>query len=213
MNIKATIDHTVLHAQTNARDVKKICAEAIQYEFYAVCVPPYFVGMAKHELQGSTVKVATVIGFPYGYAGTMAKVEEIKRAVEEGADELDIVINLGALKSGDWAQVKSDIDRVVTSVRLRGKVSKVIIESALLEESELARIVNVCNEVNPDFVKTSTGTQGGATEGIIRYLRNNLKPDIKIKASGGIRDRQTAEALIQAGADRIGTSRGPELLL
>lgn len=213
MNIKTTIDHTILHAQTSASEVKTICAEALQHEFCAVCVPPYFVGMAKQELLGSQVKVATVIGFPYGYAGTMAKVEEIKRAVEEGADELDIVINLGALKSGDWSQVKSDIDRVVTSVRLKGKVSKIIIESAILEESELARIIDICNDANPDFVKTSTGTQGGATEGIIRYLRNNLKPEIKIKASGGIRTRQMAEAMIQAGADRIGTSRGPALLV
>ncbi|PHI19021.1 deoxyribose-phosphate aldolase [Lewinellaceae bacterium SD302] len=212
MEINKTIDHTVLKPQTSSTDVEKICVEARQHEFCAVCVPPYFVGRAKQFLQGSDVLVATVIGFPYGYAGTMAKVEEVKRAVEEGADELDIVINLGALKSGDWPQVKSDIERVVTAIRLKGKVSKVIIESSLLSQSELARMVQICNEINPDFVKTSTGTQGGATEEVLRYLRANLKAGIKIKASGGIRDNSTARAMLSAGADRLGTSSGVALL-
>lgn len=212
MKINKTIDHTVLKAQTSATDVDRLCAEAVFHNFQAVCVPPYFVSRAKQQVHGSDVKIATVIGFPYGYAGTMAKMEEIKRAVEEGADELDIVINLGALKSGDWTQVKSDIDRVVTAVRLKGKISKVIIESSILNDGELSRIVQICNDINPDFVKTSTGTQGGATENVIRYLRANLKPEIKIKASGGIRSHADATLMLTAGADRLGTSRGPDLL-
>lgn len=212
MEINKTIDHTVLRAQTSAQEVQQLCSEALTHQFCAVCVPPYFVSHAKQALQGSSVKVATVIGFPYGYAGTMAKVEEIKRAVEEGADELDIVINLGAVKSGDWQQVKSDIDRVVTSVRLKGKLSKVIIETTLLNQAELAKMIMICNDANPDFVKTSTGTQGGATEGVVRYLRANLKPEIRIKASGGIRDKAAALAMLNAGADRLGTSSGPKLL-
>lgn len=212
MEVNKTIDHTVLKAQTSAEDVDRICQEALKHQFCAVCVPPYYVGRAKQLVQDKGIKVATVIGFPYGYAGTMAKVEEIKRAVEEGADELDIVINLGALKSGDWMNVKSDIDRVVTAVRLRGKVSKIIIESSILNQDELSKLVSLCNEITPDFVKTSTGTQGGATEGVVRFLRNSLKPEIKIKASGGIRNRQDAEKMLAAGADRLGTSSGPALL-
>lgn len=212
MEINKTIDHTTLKAQTTAADVERLCQEALQYQFCAVCIPPFYVGQAKNLVQAQGVKVATVIGFPYGYAGTMAKVEEIKRAVEEGADELDIVINIGALKSGNWVFVKSDIDRVTTAVRLRGKTSKIIIESSLLTQEELSKVVGICNDITPDFVKTSTGIQGGATEGVVRFLRDNLKSEIKIKASGGIRSRQDANKMLIAGADRLGTSSGPALL-
>lgn len=212
MEINNKIDHTVLKAQTSVKDVEHLCQEALQHQFCAVCVPPYFVGQAKQFLQGSDVKVATVIGFPYGYASTLAKVEEIKRAIEIGADELDIVINIGALKSEDWNLVSSDMERVVTAIRLKGKVSKVIIESSLLNQSELARMVEICNKINPDFVKTSTGLQGGATEEVIRFLRTKLKAEIKIKASGGIRNNAAATAMLAAGADRLGTSNGVALL-
>ncbi|MEL6140420.1 MAG: deoxyribose-phosphate aldolase, partial [Bacteroidota bacterium] len=171
-----TIDHTLLGPQTNATAISRLCSEAKEYNFCAVCVPPYFVSQAKQELQGTEVKVATVVGFPHGFAATMAKVEEIKRAVDEGVDEIDAVINLNALKSGDWNHVSSDIDRMVTAVRLRGKVLKLIVESSLLDEDELARVCDICNEVSPDYVKTSTGLQGGATEDVIRFLRQHLKP-------------------------------------
>ena len=208
MDLNKTIDHTLLKPHTDATAISRLCKEAIDYQFRAVCVPPYFVSLAKQELQGSEVKLATVVGFPHGFAATMAKVEEIKRATDEGVDEIDAVINLNALKSGDWNHVFSDIDRMVTAVRLRGKVLKIIIESSLLNEAELARVCDICNEVSPDFVKTSTGLQGGATEEVVRYLRHRLKPEIKIKASGGIRDAKAAQALLQAGAERIGTSSG-----
>lgn len=212
MELNKTIEHTVLRPQTTRREVEQLCAEAINHDLYAVCVPPYFVANAAQALRKSEIKIVTVIGFPYGFAGTMAKMEEIKRAVEEGADELDIVVNLNALKSGEWSRVQSDIDRVVSAVRLKGKISKVIIESSLLDREELRRIIKICNEVNPDFVKTSTGLQGGATEGVVRYLRANLKSGIGVKASGGIRTPEDARALLEAGAVRLGTSRGPSLL-
>lgn len=212
MELNKTIDHTLLKPETTTEEVKRLCREARTNNFYAVCIPPYFVTLAKQELQGTAVKVATVIGFPYGFAATMAKVAEITRAIEEGVDELDVVISLGAMRSGNWNHVSADIDRMVTAIRLKGKVSKVIIETSLLSEHELVQLCKICNSVNPDFVKTSTGTLGGATESAVAMLRQHLKPEIKIKASGGIRDAVTAKAMLAAGADRIGTSSGPSIV-
>ena len=174
--------------------------------------PPYFVSRAKKALGNSDIKVATVIAFPYGYQETAIKVQEIRRAVDEGADELDIVINLSAVKSGDWAYVKSELESVATTARLRGKVSKIIVEAGDLTDAELHRICNICNDVKPSYVKTSTGTRLGATEEQVRKLRANLDGEIKIKASGGIRTSAVAQSLIEAGADRLGTSAGIELI-
>lgn len=206
------IDHTILHAGSRAADVERICREAVQYAFRTVCVPPYHVGTARRALQGSNVKVTTVISYPYGYSDTSAKVQEIRRALDEGADEVDIVINLAAVKSGDWAYVRSDINAVVTTTRLKGKVSKIIMEMSELNAAEQHTICDICNEVKPTFVKTSTGTKGGATVTDVRFLRDHLSTDIEIKASGGIRDRRSATALVEAGATRIGTSAGPALV-
>lgn len=152
------------------------------------------------------VKLATVVAFPYGYADTAVKVQEIRRAMEEGADELDIVINLAAVKSGDWAFVASDLAAVATTVRLKGKVSKIIIEIGSLTEEEKRKVCDICNEIKPDYVKTSTGTRGGATVEDVRFMRSALHPDIRIKASGGIRTKATATALVEAGANRLGSS-------
>ncbi len=202
------IDHTYLSPLCAISDIDRLCQEARDHQLYAVCVPPFFVSRAVQQLQGTPVKVATVIAFPYGYAETLVKVAETRRALDEGADELDIVINLSALKSGDWSYVRDDIDRVVTTARLKGKVSKLIIEISVLNAEERGRIVKICNDLRPDFVKTSTGTQGGATVGDVTYLRAQLHPEIRIKASGGIRTAAAARALIEAGANRIGTSSG-----
>jgi len=178
------------------------------HQFCAVCIPPYFVARAAKLLQGSTIKVATVIAYPYGYADTAVKVQEIRKAMDDGADELDIVINLSALKSGDWAYVLSELTSVNTSVRLRSKACKIIVEMSALNDAERRKVCDICNEVKPTFVKTSTGTQSGATVEDVRFLRKHLLPEIKIKASGGIRDHQMAAALVDAGADRLGTSAG-----
>ncbi len=202
------IDHTYLAPDCTSTTVDRLCAEAIANGFYAVCIPPFFVGQAARALSGSSVKLATVVAYPYGYAETAVKVQEIRRAMDEGVDELDIVINLAAVRSKDWAYVVQDLTVVATTVRLRGKVSKIIIEMSELTEAEKERILTICNDIKPSFVKTSTGTKGGATVEDISYLRANLHPDIKIKASGGIRDKQRAQALVDAGADRIGTSSG-----
>lgn len=206
------IDHTYLAPDCTEAIVDRLCQEAIAHKFYAVCIPPYFVGQAAKALSGTDVKLVTVIAFPYGYAETGIKVQEIRRAMEEGADEFDIVINLSAVKSQDWAYVTQDLTSVATTARLKGKVCKIIIEITELNTEERSRIVALCNQIKPTFVKTSTGTKGGATVDDVSYLRANLHPDIKIKASGGIRNKQSAAALVQAGADRIGTSSGPAIV-
>ena len=202
------IDHTFLSPQATAADIKRLCQEAIQYGFYAVCVPPYFVSKARQELLDKGVKLATVVGYPYGYSETPIKVAEARRSLDEGADELDIVINVSAVKSGDWNYVRTEIEQMATTVRLKSKVCKIILEMSALDEEETRRLIELCNKVRPDYVKTSSGTQGGATVEQVRLLRANLDSEIRIKASGGIRTRAAAAELIEAGANRIGTSSG-----
>lgn len=209
MKIASFIDHTVLKADTTVADIQYICAEAIEYQFAAVCVPPYFVAPARQALDGASIRLATVIGFPMGYAATVAKVEEIKRAIDEGADEFDVVINVAAVKSANWSFVRNDLDRMVTACHLRAKQIKIIIETGLLTEDEIRQICTICNDLVPDYVKTSTGFNGaGANPEVVRLLRSLLKPEIKIKASGGIRTAAAAKALIDAGANRLGASQG-----
>ncbi|OAV45770.1 deoxyribose-phosphate aldolase [Lewinella sp. 4G2] len=210
--MKELIDHTFLAAECTGADVDRICQEALDHGFRAVCVPPYFVTRAQKLLSGSDVLLATVVAFPNGYQETAVKVQEIRRAMDEGADELDIVINIAAVKSGDWSYVRSDIESVSTTARLKGKVSKLIVEASTLTEEELKQVCDICNDVKPNFVKTSTGSRGGATVEQVKFLRANLVEEIKIKASGGIRDKAFAEELVAAGADRIGTSAGIALL-
>ncbi len=204
------IDHTLLRPDTSLNDVKRLCKEAQQFGFAAVCIPPFYVKHAVEYLSAEEdISVATAIGFPMGYSATAAKVEEIKRAIDEGADELDVVINLCAVKSGNWNFVRNDIDSMTRAAHLHGRIIKVILETALLSEDELEELVRICTEVQPDFVKTSTGFNGGgATVDVVRQLRELLPSHIEIKASGGIRSAQTMQQLIEAGATRIGTSSG-----
>lgn len=213
MNLASRIDHTLLKADTSEREVKKLCAEAKEFGFAAVCIPPYFVRKCKLWLTDSNVKVATVVGFPLGYAHTPAKVEEARRAIDEGADEIDMVINVIALKAGDWNYLKNELTSAATIVQLRGGKLKVILETGLLTESEIIKACELCKEMSVDFVKTSTGfIQPGATIEAVKLLRANLPKSIKIKASGGIRDKEFALQLIEAGADRIGSSASVSLV-
>lgn len=208
MNLANTIDHTLLKPDCRLEDVTKLCEEAIQFEFHAVCIPPYFIRDAFRILEGSKVKVATVIGFPFGYATTPAKVEEIKRAINDGADEVDVVVNICAIREGDWSYVKSDIDSMTTAAHLKGKIVKVIFETSLLSKEEILKLCEICSDLQVDFVKTSTGLNGGATIEIIEFLRKTLPEKIKIKASGGIETPAQAIQFLQTGADRLGTSTG-----
>jgi deoxyribose-phosphate aldolase len=213
MNIASYIDHTLLKPDCTTEAIKALCEEAATHHFAAVCVPPFYTKLAANQLKDSRVKVATVVGFPMGYAPTPAKVEEIKRAFDDGADEVDVVINVCAVKDGNWNFIKNDIDSMSTAARLKGKVVKVIIETGLLTKEEIRKVCAICNEIEPNFVKTSTGFNGeGASVEAVTLMREELKKEIKIKASGGIRSLDAAAQMIEAGANRIGTSSGVALV-
>jgi deoxyribose-phosphate aldolase len=207
VNLASKIDHTLLTANASEKEIKKLCTEAREFGFAAVCVPPYYVRKCKLWLKDSGVKVATVVGFPMGYASTPAKVEEARRAIDEGADEIDMVINIIALKAGDMNYLRNELTSAATIVQLRGGKLKVILETGLLTEKEIITACDLCKEMTVDFVKTSTGlVQPGATAEVVKLLRAHLPKSIKIKASGGIRDKAFALQLIEAGADRLGCS-------
>lgn len=209
MDIASRIDHTILKADTSKEEVKQKCDEALRYGFAAVCIPPYFVPDAAKWLEEKPVKVATVVGFPMGYSAVSAKVEEIKRAITDGADELDAVVNIAALKNANWKFLRNEIESLTTVCHMKGKTLKLILETGLLTEDEIRKVCELCTEAEVDFVKTSTGFNGsGASVEVVRLLRSLLPEGIQIKASGGIRDLSFATQLIEAGASRIGTSAG-----
>lgn len=201
------IDHTILKATASAEDVKKICTEAREYGFASVCVNPAYVGLVKKELEGSQVLTCTVVGFPLGANDTAIKKEEARLAVSQGADEVDMVINIGAAKGGNWDLVKEDIRQVVEA---SGTAEvKVILETCYLTEDEKVRACRAAEEAGAHFVKTSTGFgTAGATVEDIALMRKTVSSKVKIKASGGIRTLADALAMIEAGTDRIGASAG-----
>jgi deoxyribose-phosphate aldolase len=208
------IEHTLLKPICTREEILQLCNEAQDNGFYAVCVPPYYVQLAKKNLgPKSSVKVVTVVGFPLGYSTVGAKVEEVKKAIIDGADEIDTVMNIAAFKSGDVAAFTNDISSVVTACHLQNRQVKVIIETAYLNEAELVEACRICTECGVDFVKTSTGfASTGVTLEAVQLIRQHLPAKIKIKAAGGIKDAEFAAALIAAGADRIGSSRSIELI-
>lgn len=208
-NLAPYIDHTILKPTTLIADVDRLCAEAKQYGFAAVCIPPPFVRRTRSLLEGSSVKTATVIGFPFGYSAIEAKVSETLLAIVDGADELDMVINLTALKNNDWAYLASEIGTMLPLVHGKQKVLKVIVESGVLSKEELIRCCELYGAAGIDYLKTSTGyAEQGATVEAVEIMRKHLPSSVRIKASGGIRNFAQAEAMIDAGADRIGTSSG-----
>lgn len=214
MDIARTIDHTLLKPETTSENVNVLCKEAVERAFAAVCIPPYFVSEAASLPEESPVKVATVIGFPMGYSAVSAKVEEIKKAINDGADELDVVINLCALKSLNWNFLKNEIESLTTACHMKGKIIKLIIETGILTEDEIRRVCEISVAAEVDYIKTSTGINGpGASVEVVALLRQILPKNIKIKASGGIRDKAFALRLLEAGASRIGTSAGVQLVM
>lgn len=203
--IAASVDHTLLKPGATQEDIAKVCKEARDYCFASVCVNPSYVALSAKLLAGSGVKVCTVVGFPLGSTTPTVKAIEARDAMANGADEIDMVINVGALKSGNDAFVREDIRAVREATR--GKVLKVIIETALLSGDEKVRACRIAKEVGADFVKTSTGFGGGgATAADVELMRRTVGPLMGIKASGGIRDRFAAEKMLAAGATRLGTS-------
>lgn len=213
MSLARFIDHTILKNTTTIADVDGLCKEAVDYGFAAVCIPPYFVQDAKRLVEKSSVKVCTVIGFPFGYHSYQTKAEEVRIAIEEGADELDLVMNLAAFKSNDMAYIETEAQTISSLTSSAGKTLKVIIESGVLSEEEIIRCCEIYKHYPVQFLKTSTGfADKGASVEAVKIMRQHLPDTIQIKASGGVRSIEFANELIAAGATRLGTSSGIALV-
>ena len=207
MSMNQYIDHTLLKAQATRSEIERLCQEAKKYQFMSVCVNPYWVAYANELLHDISVKVCTVIGFPLGANTSSVKAFEAKEAVKTGADEVDMVINVGLVKDGLWDQVQADIKAVVDAAK--PALVKVIIETCLLEHDEIVNSCQAAQQAGADFVKTSTGfSTGGATVDDVALMRQTVGPDMGVKASGGIHTFEEAQALIEAGASRLGASKG-----
>ncbi len=207
MHLNQYIDHTLLKPTTLVSDVEQLCKEAIQYQFAAVCIPPNFIKKAKLFTQNSSVKVATVIGFPFGYSAIEAKLAEILLAIVDGVDELDIVINIAAIKNNDWAYLANEINHLIPVIQQHNKVVKIIIESGLLTDDEIIKCCQLYGVAGIHYLKTSTGyAEKGASVHAVELFRKNLPSNVQIKASGGIRDYAFAKLLVEAGATRLGCS-------
>lgn len=206
-DIASYIDHTILKPTTTHAEIKKLSEEALQHQFAAVCVPPPLVKQAGDIVKSSGVKVATVIGFPFGYSVAKAKLAEAEQALQDGADELDVVINLVALKGGVWIYLEKEMLPLLTLSHSQGRIVKVIIESGVLTEDEIIHCCSLYGNMGADFLKTSTGyAEKGASVEAVRLMREHLPPSVRIKASGGIRNYEFARQLLEAGADRLGCS-------
>ena len=205
--IAAMIDHTLLKPEATPAQIEKLCAEAAEYHFASVCVNPVYIPLAARLLKGTGVKVCCVVGFPLGAIAPEQKAAEAASCAAMGAEELDMVIHVGAAKAGDWALVQRDIEGVVKAAA--GHTVKVIIETCLLTDEEKVKAGEAAKAAGAHFVKTSTGfSTGGATTHDIALMRKTVGPEMGVKASGGIRDYETAMAMIEAGANRIGASAG-----
>ena len=215
LELAKMIDHTILKANATQSDIEKICDEAKKYNFASVCVNPYWVSLASDLLKNSTVKVCTVIGFPLGATSSESKASETEIAILQGADEVDMVINVGAIKNNKTDIVENDILAVVNSARKTGKtqnkniIVKVILETCYLTKDEIKNACLCAKNAGADFVKTSTGFgTGGATVEDVALMKETVGSSMEVKASGGIRDYETAIKMIEAGASRLGTSSG-----
>ena len=211
--LACAIDHTLLKPDTTAGMIEKLCEEAVLYGFATVCVNPFYVELASSILRDSSVKICTVIGFPLGASTTRIKVLEASNAIVNGAKELDIVLSIGSLVAGDYKAVVEDLSTVVSVAAAKKVTSKVIIETCLLNYNQKISACAIVNEVGANFIKTSTGfSTGGATIEDVKLLRANVGRNTLVKASGGIRDAEFALALLDAGAERIGTSNGVRMI-
>ncbi|HEU4917151.1 MAG TPA: deoxyribose-phosphate aldolase [Acidimicrobiia bacterium] len=207
------IDHTLLRPDATAAEIDQLCREAEQYHFASVCINPTWVKRAAENLRGTPVPVCSVIGFPLGATTPEIKAMETRRALRDGAREVDMVLNIGALKSGDYDLVRTDIEKVVDAAHDGSAVCKVILETALLTDEEKVLASSLAKQAKADFVKTSTGFgPGGATVYDVALMRETVGPEMGVKASGGVRTADDAEDMIAAGASRIGASAGIEIV-
>ncbi len=212
-NVAAVIDHTILRADATADEVRKVCAEALHYGFASVCVNPARVALVATQLRGSKVKTCCVVGFPLGATFPEAKVREAELAIRAGAQEVDMVINVGALKDRDYLTVKRDIQGVADACHAGGAILKVIIEACLLEDSEKAIACAIAKLAWADFVKTSTGfSKSGATAADVLLMRRVVGPEMGVKAAGGIRTLADLRAMVAAGASRVGASASVQIV-
>ena len=208
--LSAYIDHTILNPTANETDIRKYCEEAWIHQFKAICVAPTYVKYVREMMEfcPTPIETATVIGFPFGYTTTANKMQEARQALQDGATELDIVINMSQFKSMAYLSVRAELTELVQLTHAHQAIAKIIIETAYLDAFELHTACEICVEAQADFVKTSTGyAPAGASVEIVRTLKSILPAAVKIKASGGIRTYEQAYALVEAGADRIGTSQ------
>jgi len=212
-SLASYIEHTNLRQDATEADIERLCREAREYGFAAVCVSPYFVGRARRWLGGSDVELCTVIGFPLGYTYAQVKRAEAERAFYEGADHIDVVINVSAAKSGHWGVVEEEVGILVELARAHEGIIKVILETSRWGEGDMRKLCRMCVDLGVDYLKTSTGFDGQrATVEAVRVLRSCAGEAAKIKAAGGIRTREDALVMIEAGADRIGTSSGLSII-
>jgi deoxyribose-phosphate aldolase len=211
--VAALIDHTLLKAEATRGDIGRICREALQYRFASVCVNSVFVKEVFEAVRNSTVKTCVVVGFPLGANLPQVKLDEARVALEQGAQEIDMVIHIGGLKGGDDAAVRTEIESLTRLVHERDAILKVIIETALLTEEEKVRACRAARDARADFVKTSTGfSTSGATIGDVRLMRQKVGREMGVKASGGVRTLDDLLAMVEAGATRIGTSNGVKIM-
>lgn len=211
--IASLIDHTILKPDAVRDEIRTVCAEALQYGFASVCVNSFWTPLVASELRGSAVRVCTVAGFPLGAASTVAKVAETRAAISDGAQEIDMVVNVGALRGGETGIVEADIRAVVDACHDQGAILKVIIETALLNDEEKVLACNLAVAAGADFVKTSTGfSRSGATTDDVALMRRTVGPSVGVKASGGIRTFSDLQAMVAAGANRIGASASVRIL-
>jgi deoxyribose-phosphate aldolase len=212
LKLNRFIEHTALKPTLTDKDIDCLVEEAIEYEFLGVCVPTFWVRRAKREVKGHGIQLVTVVGFPLGYQMTENKLQEIKLAIDNGANELDIVMNISAFKSGmPW--VKTELARCAQLIHENDCLMKVIIETAYLSDEEIVTASLMCQDAGTDFVKTSTGfAPNGAKAEHIELIRGTINSNVGVKASGGIRDYKTAVAMIEAGADRLGVSAGVQIM-
>lgn len=211
MNLAKVIDHTLLKPTATRADIEKLCREALEHGFFSVCINPCWVSTAHELLKGSDVKTCTVIGFPLGANTTEVKVFEAQNALNNGADELDMVINIGALKGKDYQTVLQDIRQI--RALGDGFILKVIIETSELTDEEKVKACQLAAEAGADFVKTSTGfSSGGATAHDVALMKKSIPAGMQVKASGGVRTREDAQAMLAAGATRLGASSGIKII-
>lgn len=207
------LDHTILKANATQAEVQQIIDEALEYDFASVCINPYWVKLAAEQLRGTNVNVCTVVGFPLGATTTYAKVAETSEAIKDGANEIDMVINLGALLSGDVVTVREDIKAVALAAHSGDAILKVILETTYLTDAQIVIAAQLAQEAEADFVKTSTGfANGGATVHAVKLMRETVGPEMGVKAAGGIHSQAEALEMIEAGATRIGASSSVQIV-